>query len=95
MNIYRLDPIDSGRSSWQYSEERNCVWACAGTPGEARALVAAKTGFARLGAPDGQSPWQDETVTSCVVQPTMTIMRAGDVIRQDGSPVDYENAQSS
>lgn len=94
MNIYRLDPIAPGHSDWQYSEEKDCVWACAPTPTEARDLVAAKTGFATLGATGAKSPWQDEAVTSCVPQPTMTLMRAGEVVREDGSPVDYKIAEA-
>lgn len=88
MNIYRLDPILPGHSSWQYSEEKNCVWACAPTPTEARDLVAAKTVSATLDATGAKSPWQDEAVTSCVGQPSMTHLRAGDVVREDGSLVD-------
>lgn len=95
MNIYRLDPIASGHPSWQYSEEKNCVWACAPTPQAARELVAAKTGFATLGASGARSPWQDATVTSCIPQPTMSHMAAGDVVREDGSSVDYAPADAS
>ena len=95
MNIYRLDPIDPGHSCWQYLEEKNSVWAGAPTPRQARDLVAATTGFARLGMTGARSPWQDEAVTSCVPQPTMTLLRAGDVVRQDGSPVDYKSAEAS
>ncbi len=46
MNIYRLDPIDQNHPSWQNSSEKDCVWASAPTPKEARDLVADKT---RLG----------------------------------------------
>lgn len=89
MNVYRLDPITSGDPSWQYSEEKNTVWACAPTAEDARELVAAKTGFARLGVRGARSPWQDATVTTCVLQPTMKLLSAEDVVRQDGSSVDY------
>jgi hypothetical protein len=95
MNIYRLDPIVPGHSCWQFSEEKDCVWACAPSLREARDLVAAKTGFAALGATGANSPWQDEAVTSCVLQPTMTLMCAGDVVREDGSPVDCETETAS
>jgi hypothetical protein len=71
------------------------VWACAPTPREARDLVAAKAGFATLGATGAKSPWQDEAITSCVLQPTMTLMRTGDVVREDGSPVDFKSAEAS
>jgi hypothetical protein len=94
MNIYRLDPIVPDHSSWKYSEEKDCVWACAPSPTEARDLVAANTGFATLGATGAKSPWQDEAVTSCVLQPTMSLMSAGDVMREDGSPVDYKSASA-
>jgi hypothetical protein len=92
MNIYRLEPITFDPSSWQYSAEKNGVWACAPTPEEARALVAAKTGFAALAVAGARSPWQDATVTSCVPEPTMRLLDVGDVVRQDGSSVDYDAA---
>ncbi len=89
MNVYRLDPIDSGHPGWRYSEEKEVVWACAATPKQARDLVAAKTGFAELGAAGVKSPWQDEAATSCVLAPTMSLMRAESVVREDGSLVDF------
>jgi hypothetical protein len=89
MNIYRLDPITPGHTSWRYSEEKDCVWACAPTPEKARELVAARSGFARLATPGATSPWLDASVTSCTPQPTMTLMSEGDVVREDGSSVDY------
>ncbi len=91
MNIYRLDPIDQEHPSWQLSTEKECVWTNAATPKEARDLVAAKT------TPDSQvvtafshmpvSPWQNEAVTSCVWEPSMSHIRAGTVVRADGSMV--------
>ncbi len=87
MNIYRLDPIDPKHPSWKNSTEKDSVWASAATPEEARDLVADKT---RLGAPTAiglKSPWQDEAVTSCVWEPSMTHIQAGTVVRTDGSVV--------
>jgi len=95
MNIYRLDPIEPGHSCWQYSKEKNRIWACAPTPKDARDLVATKTRFSMLGVIGARSPWQDEAVTSCVLQPSMTHMSAGDVVREDGSPVDYTGVDAS
>lgn len=95
MNIYRLDPIEFGDASWRYSKEKDSVWACAPTPEEARNLVASKSG---LGAFDGtgpRSPWQDDTVTSCILQPSMTLMSAGEVVREDGSAVDYTDDEAA
>jgi hypothetical protein len=71
-------------------QERNCVWACAPLQKEARDPVAARTGFDILGATGAKSHWQDETASSCVAPPTMTITRTGDVIGEDGSPVYYK-----
>ena len=88
MNIYRLDPIEPGHLSWRFSEEKDTVWACAPTAKQARDLVAAKSGFAKYGAKGDQSPWQDGAVTSCVLQPTMSLMSPETVIREDGSLVD-------
>jgi hypothetical protein len=34
-----------------------------------------------------KSPWQDEGVTSCVLDPSMPHIRAGAVVRTDGSLV--------
>ena len=88
MNIYRLDAIDPDHPSWQNSTEQECVWAAAPTPKKARDLVAAKSGFAKYGAKGDQSPWQDGAVTSCVLQPTMSLMSPETVVREDGSLVD-------
>jgi len=88
MNVYRLDPIEPGHPNWRFSDEKDTVWACAATAKRARALVAAKSGFAKYGAEGDQSPWQDEAVTSCVLQPTMSLMSPETVVREDGSLVD-------
>jgi hypothetical protein len=89
MNIYRLDPIAPGHPSWRYSEEKDTVWACAPTAAQARDLVAAKSGFAKHAEAGAISPWQDATATSCVLEPTMSLMRPGSVVREDGSRVDF------
>jgi hypothetical protein len=89
MNVYRLDPIDPSHPSWRYSEEKDAVWACAPTAQAAREWVAAKSGFARHDAPGAQSPWRDATVTSCVLEPTLSRMSEGSVVREDGSRVDF------
>jgi hypothetical protein len=87
MNIYRLDPIDPGLPSWNYSIEKDTLWSSAPTPKEARDLAASKAGFA-ADAPVGViSPWLDEKATSCVAEPTMTYPDPGEVIREDGSSV--------
>jgi len=88
MNVYRLDPIEPGHPSWRFSDEKDTVWACAPTAKRARDLVAAKSGFAKYGAEGDQSPWQDQAVTSCILQPTMPLMSPETVVREDGSLVD-------
>jgi hypothetical protein len=60
-----------------------------------RDLVAARTGFAMLGKTGAKSHWQDETATSCVPPPTMTVTRTDDVIRKHGSPVYDKSADAS
>jgi hypothetical protein len=90
MSVYRLDPTDSERPSWALSTEKDAVWAGAATPGDARDLVARKTGVASRHPGSDQippSPWRDEAATSCVWEPTMTHIRAGTVVRADGSLV--------
>jgi hypothetical protein len=87
MNIYRLDPIDQNHPSWQNSEEQECVWASAPTPKDARDLVADKTKRGALSEMAIRSPWQNEAVTSCVLDPSMSSIRAGAVVRTDGSLV--------
>ncbi len=89
MNVYRLDPVDPGHASWQYSVEKNSVWTCAANAKEARDLVASRTGFAADAAPSVLSPWQDARVTSCTIEPTMNYPNPGEVVRDDGSLVDY------
>jgi hypothetical protein len=56
MNVYRLDPIKPGHSSWRLSDEKDTVWACAPTAKQARDLVAAKSGFAKYAAEGDRSP---------------------------------------
>ncbi|MCI4679138.1 hypothetical protein K9U39_05690 [Rhodoblastus acidophilus] len=87
MRVYRLSPQRRDDPSWKYSIEKAHVWTCASTPDEARDIVAAKTGFAKLAEPGAVSPWKDERVTNCVEEPTMTYPDPGEVIREDGSPV--------
>ncbi len=87
MNVYRLEPIDPDHRSWPNSLEQEMVWACAPTPEEARALVAAKS--ATPGSEPGKSPWLDPKASSCLLDPTMKLLNAGDVIRQDGSAVEH------
>jgi hypothetical protein len=89
MNVFRLDPIKPGHPSWRYSQEKDTVWACAPTARHARDLVAAKSGFAKHEAPGVISPWRDATITSCALEPTMRLMRAQTVVREDGSLVDF------
>lgn len=89
MHVYRLDPIDPDHPSWRYSEEKDTVWTTAPTPEAARAQVAARSGFAALSEHGSVSPWQDESVTSCVLEPSMSYPSPGEVIREDGSNVDY------
>jgi hypothetical protein len=89
MNVYRLSPEVSDDASWKYSVEKGRVWACALTPGDARDLVAAKTGFFKLAEPGAVSPWKNERVTSCVAEPTMSYPDPGQVVREDGSRVDH------
>jgi len=87
MNVYRLDPIDPGHPSWQYSTEKDTLWTCAPTPGEARDLVASRTGFAAFASLGATSPWKEEKVASCTLEPTMNYPNPGEVIRDDGSLV--------
>ncbi len=89
MTVYRLDPIDADHGSWKYSDEKDTVWTNAPTPKAARDQVAAHSGFAALAEPGSVSPWQDEKVTSCAPEPTMDYPSPGEVIREDGSQVDY------
>ncbi len=56
---------------------------------DARDQVTARTGFKAASEPGAVSPWQDDKVTSCVADPTMTYPDPGEVIREDGSNVDF------
>lgn len=87
MPVFRLAPIARDDASWAFSVEKTHVWAGALTPEQARALVAAKTGFYRLSSPGAVSPWQEPTVTSCEEDSTMSFPARGEVIREDGSRV--------
>lgn len=91
MTTYRLAPIDPKHLSWRLSDEKGCVWAGAATPKEARDLVAGKTKPDTQGTADSahmpKSPWQNEAVTSCVWEPSMAHIRAGTIVRTDGSAV--------
>jgi hypothetical protein len=87
MNIYRLAAIAPGDPSWRLSNEKETVWACAPDVGSARAMVAARTFVIEPDRQGDKAPWEDEEVTSCILDPTMSLMRAGTVVRQDGSAV--------
>ena len=89
MNIYRLDPIDPRHASWRDSNELEGVWVSAPTPSEARDLAAERTRV-ETHSTNGhfpKSPWQDDTVTSCIWEPSMRHIRPGTVVRLDGSLV--------
>lgn len=91
MSVYRLDPINPNHPSWRLSTEKECVWVGARTAKEARDLAAERTSVDTQTPADPPrpttSPWQDETLTSCVWEPTITHVRAGTVERADGSIV--------
>ncbi|MCW2276076.1 hypothetical protein GJ654_19475 [Rhodoblastus acidophilus] len=87
MSVYRLEPIDSDHPSWKYSKEQEKVWAAAPSEAAARDLVAARSGFDP--ASGGTSPWKDPAVTSCVLDPTLKYLNENDVVRNDGSTVNY------
>jgi hypothetical protein len=87
MNVYCLDPLDPGHPSWKNSNEKDRVWAAAPTLKKARELVAAKTKLHVQSAAGDESPWLLEAVTSCLLEPTMTHVDAGTVVRADGSLV--------
>jgi hypothetical protein len=89
MNVYRLDPVDPGHASWAFSKEKNSVWVGSPTADKARDLAAARSGFDDLATPGAVSPWNNSTVTSCVLDPTLKLLKEGDVVRQDGSEVEY------
>jgi hypothetical protein len=50
-------------------------------------MVAERTFVAEPDRHGEKSPWENELVTSCILDPTMSLMRAGTVVRQDGSAV--------
>jgi hypothetical protein len=90
MNVYRLDPIDPGHASWAFSKEKNSVWVGSATGDKARDLAAARSGFDHLVTSDATSPWKNPALTSCVLEPTVKLLNEGDVVRQDGSEVEYQ-----
>ena len=91
MNIYRLQPVDPESPSWQLSSEKGSLWTAAVTPFGARDLVARRTAIivpAACGTAYGsKSPWLDFAITSCVLDPSMTQIDEGTVVREDGSSV--------
>jgi len=87
MNVYRLDPIDPGHPSWKFSVEQATVWAAAASEAAARELAASRSGFDP--ACGGTSPWKNPAVVSCALDPTITLLNEGDVVREDGSEVNY------
>jgi hypothetical protein len=90
MNVYRLDPIEPGHESWRYSKEKDPVWVCAATPEEARELASEKSGFEAVAPKGVPSPWKDESLVACAQETAMTYPDPGQVIREDGSLVDFE-----
>ncbi len=89
MSVYRLDPIDPGQASWSYSMEKDTVWACAATPEAARELASVRSGFESAAPKDVSSPWKDPRIVSCTLEPTMTYPDPGQVMREDGSLVEF------
>jgi hypothetical protein len=87
MNVYRLDPIDPGHSSWKFSVEKDSVWATAASEAAARELASSRSGFDP--ACGETSPWKNPMVVSCALDPTITPRNAGEVVREDGSEVNY------
>lgn len=87
MSVYRLTPIDQNHPSWQDSSEQEGVWVGAATEADARDLAARKTAIAKDGRMGTKSPWQDPAITSCTLDPSMNHVRAGSVVRADGSLV--------
>jgi hypothetical protein len=87
MNIYRLDPVDPEHPTWSNSTENEPLWAGSLTPGDARNLVATKTRLGAQAPTATQSPWLDQAVTSCVLEPSIRHIHADTVVRADGSTV--------
>ena len=87
MSVYHLQPIYMNHRSWRSSDGKDGVWACAPAAKDARALVADKTRVEMRDGAASLSPWQDETVTSCVLEPSMTHLHAGVAVMADGSLV--------
>lgn len=87
MPVYRLDPVDPGHFSWDYSVEKDTLWACADGEEAARELAATKSGFPAEAPPGAVSPWRDPKVTSCAPEPSMKYPAPGEVVREDGSHV--------
>jgi len=90
MNVYRLDPIDLAHLRWKVSSRRETVWAGAANPDEARQLVASKT----IQTPKDDrvavrlmSPWLDDRLTSCVLEPSRTDVPDGVVVDAKGAEV--------
>jgi hypothetical protein len=89
MKVFRLWPVLTDDPLWKYSVEKTHLWAGALTPGDARDLVAVKSGFYKLADAGAASPWKDARVTGCAEEPTMDYPSAGEVIREDGSTVNH------
>ncbi len=88
MGVYRLDPIKPLDPSWGVSTVSEVVWAEAGTSKDARTLVSNRTMTLRPGvSPLLVSPWVDERITACVLEPTRTDIPEGIVVDAKGRDV--------
>ena len=88
MGVYRLDPIPTALADprWQVSAVTETIFVDAASPSEARALASAATNpsMPQLGH---RSPWLEERLTLCVLEPRGPDVPQGNVITADGEPV--------
>lgn len=90
MSVFRLDPIEPNDASWALSTVCETVWTKANDPWTARQLVAARALQSMRSQPDQApplSPWQNDYLTTCVIETSRISVPNGKVVRADGSEI--------
>jgi len=91
-HVYRLSPIPHTLHDrrWQQSNTKEEVWVWAETPEDAREVTAGVTLKAAPMIPGAvlmPSPWLDDALTICTLEPSKTDVPKGKVVKSNGEPV--------
>lgn len=90
MAVFRLDPIDHASPRWEASTAKETIFIKASDPWEARQraqMLTLRAVHVRPGSPVLHSPWLDDKLTMCVLEPSRDDVPDGAVINVQGGDV--------